>query len=183
MNTTYLKLVEFKSKFIVTVTMCSTQPTFNHITGYKDAMTMCHCVKNWYENWWQCSGNVMSFLTFTLVNNENLICTSDASMIRSWKSVFMTWVLFCLVTNYTNKLFKILKQEHIKWVKIRCVVNFLSFFGGKSFRVRNVLKSQCTHFTANLLYNVILMSHKGKTSEAGLCLWVQYTRFRYSTET
>lgn len=55
-----------------------------------------------------------------------------------------------------------MKQEHTKWVKIRCVVNVLSFFGGKSFWVRNVLKSQRTHFTENLLYYVILMSHKGK---------------------
>jgi len=148
--------------------MCSTQPTFNLIIGYKDSMTVRHCVKYRYENWWQCSGNVMSFLTiFTLVNNENLICTSDASLIGSWRSLFMTWVLFCLVTNYTNKLFKILKQKHSKWVKIRCVVNFLSFSSGKSFWVRNVLKSQCIHFTENLLYYIILMPSKGKLLKQG----------------
>jgi hypothetical protein len=148
--------------------MCSTQPTFNHIIGYKDAMTVCHCVKYRYENWRQCSGNVMSFLTtFTLVNNENLICTYDALMIESWRSIFMTWVLFCFVTNYMNKLFKISKQERIKWVKIRCVVNFLSFFGGKSFWVRNESKSQHIHFMENLLYYIILMSHKGKLLKQG----------------
>jgi hypothetical protein len=160
--------------------MCSTQPTFNHITDYKDAMTVHHCVKYTYENWWLCSGNVISFLTtFTLVNNENVICTSDASLIGSWRSLFMTWVLFCLVTNYTNKLFKIMKQKHIlliwriwwapnnasRWQmgfnlvfkglsgwKFIVLWAFLSFFGGKSFRVRNVLKSQRIHFTENLLY-------------------------------
>lgn len=163
--------------------MCSTQPILNHIINYKDAMTVRHCVQYWYETWWQCSDNVTSFLTtFTLVNNEHLICTSEASLIGSRKSILMTWVLFCLVTNYTNKLFKILKQKHIKWVKIRCVVNFLSFFGWKSFWVRNVLKSQHIHFTENLLYYVILMSYKGKLLKQG-CLWVQCKIFRYSKET
>jgi hypothetical protein len=34
----------------VIVTMCFTQPTFNHIIDYTDAMMLCLCVKYTHEN-------------------------------------------------------------------------------------------------------------------------------------
>lgn len=97
-------------------------------------MTVCHCVKYRYENWRQCSGNVMSFLTtFTLVNNENLICTYDALMIESWRSSFMSWVLFCFVTNYMNNLFKILKQDILNGWKFVVLWTFWASLVGNPF--------------------------------------------------